>query len=81
MFSMEPLSLAFVIVLYLCKLVLSFHCHSCASWHRFLFRKWENGWVCGLTRSFCSFIPPHGSRDKVKLQSIRIAEEQSAKER
>lgn len=62
-------------------IILSFHRHSCAGWHRFLFRKWENGWVRGSTRSFCSFIPPRGSRDKVKLQSVRIAEEQSAMER
>lgn len=63
------------------QFILSFHCHSCACWHQFLFRKWENGRVHGSTRSFCSFIPPRGSRDKIKLQSIRIAEEQSAKAR
>lgn len=63
------------------QIILSFHCHSCAGWHRFLFRKWENGWVRGSVRSFRSFISPCASRGKVKLQSIRIAEEQSAKER
>lgn len=63
------------------QIILSFHCHSCAGWHRFLFRKWENGWVRGSVCSFSSFIPPRGSRGKVKLQSIRIAEEQSAMER